>query len=413
MIPSYNHARYLPAAIESVLSQTLEDLELIVADDGSTDGSLEIARRYAEAEPRIRVMTHPGHENRGIGATGNLLRPASRGRYLFGLPSDDLLYPDTLEREVAFLEDHPQVGFVYGEAHLVDADGRPVEVQGLRGPEVVTLGADITAGGRIVERLVQGNGVAAMTVMWRRECLLGVGEEHPGLMYSDWELQTRAAARWEVAFIPRPLAMYRVHGANTGKGNPRAIRLERQYAVTEVLRERAPSVGGRLAEPRVRAALELQMGYLRFAVGEPGGEADMRAAFERDPSLARDARWLADWLWSRPLDELLPDDGRDFVRWADRAIRPLLEPRAALTMRREASAARAEARAIRLARRDGPLGAILAWLVAVAQSPRRLRDRRLIVVLLDAMVGTGWGRALRRLKRIVHRRLASGLTGRA
>src|SRR3954468_11417826 len=101
MIPSYNHAPYLPAAIESVLAQTLEDFELIIGDDGSIDDSLDIARRYAEADPRIRVLTHAAEGHRGIGATGNLMRPTARGRYWFGLPSDDVLYPDTLEREVA------------------------------------------------------------------------------------------------------------------------------------------------------------------------------------------------------------------------------------------------------------------------------------------------------------------------
>src|SRR6266480_4353884 len=100
---SYNHAPYLPAAIESVLTQTVGDLELVVGDDGSTDGSLEIARRYERADPRVRVVTHPGHVNRGIGATVNLVRSMTSGRYQLGLPSDDVLYPDALELGVEFL----------------------------------------------------------------------------------------------------------------------------------------------------------------------------------------------------------------------------------------------------------------------------------------------------------------------
>src|SRR3954465_12690440 len=89
---SYNHAPYLPAAIESVLGQTVEDLELVIGEDGATDGSLDIARHYAEADSRVRVLTHPGHENRGIGATVNLVRGATSGSYQLGLPSDDMLY---------------------------------------------------------------------------------------------------------------------------------------------------------------------------------------------------------------------------------------------------------------------------------------------------------------------------------
>ena len=74
-IPSYNHAPYLPAAIESALGQTYRDLEVVIVDDGSTDDSLEIARAYERREPeRVRVLTHPGHVNRGTAATANLAR---------------------------------------------------------------------------------------------------------------------------------------------------------------------------------------------------------------------------------------------------------------------------------------------------------------------------------------------------
>jgi hypothetical protein len=396
---SYNHAPYLAAAIESVLGQTLEDLELVVGEDGSTDGSLEIARSYAEADPRVRVLTHPGHENRGIGATVNLVRSATSGAYQLGLPSDDMLYPDALERLAAYLEAHPEVGYVYGYGHMIDAQGRTLMVQGRSGPEPRLFGRDLTAGGRIVERLVQGNAIAAMTALWRRACLDQTGDEHPTLVYGDWEHQTRGAAHWEVAFIPQAFALYRVHGENTSLDLARETKVQRQLDVTAVLRERAPSVGGRLAEPRIRALLELQMGYLRFAAGELAGQADLQAAFERDPTLAGDERWLADWLWSRPLDELLPPDGQSFAGWFERAVRPLLEPRAARAMRRAAAAARAEERAIRLARTGSPARACWAALVAVAIRPGRRSDRRLTVVLLDAIVLTRAGQAARRIKR--------------
>jgi hypothetical protein len=400
---SYNHAPYLPAAIESVLGQTLEDLELVVGEDGSTDGSLEIARRYAEADPRVRVLTHPGHENRGIGATVNLVRSATSGSYQLGLPSDDMLYPDALEHLVAYLEAHPEVGYVYGYAHVIDAQGRQIEVHGRNGPEPSLFGRDLTADGRIVERLVQGNAISAMTALWRRACLDQTGDEHPTLVYGDWEHNTRGAAHWEVAFIPRALALYRVHGANTSLDITRETRLERQLEVTAVLRERAPNVGGRLAEPRIRAALELQMGYLRFAAGEGGAEVDLRAAFERDPALAGDERWLADWLWSRPLDELLPREGPDFAGFFQRTVGPLLVPRVARAMRRHAAAVRAEERVIRHARNGRPARACLAAVGAIAIIPRRFTDRRLRGVVLDAIATSRRGKALQKVKRRVLR----------
>lgn len=72
-VPSYNHARFLPMALESALAQTYDDFEVVVVDDGSTDDSLAVAQSYAARHPsKVRVFTHPGHRNRGISETVNL-----------------------------------------------------------------------------------------------------------------------------------------------------------------------------------------------------------------------------------------------------------------------------------------------------------------------------------------------------
>jgi alpha-1,3-rhamnosyltransferase len=379
-IPSYNHAPYLAAAIESVLGQTLSDFELVIADDGSTDGTLDIARRYAEAHPdRVTVLTHPDGAHLGLGPTVNLCRRRLRAGYIIGLPSDDVLYPRTLEREAEFLDAHPDVGYVYGYATLVDASGR-------RLPDSRTLGDDITRGGRVVERLVQGNQIPAMTVMIRRECLESAGPEDESLVYGDWEFHTRAAAHWAVGFIPRPLAMHRVHATSTSLTADRETNLERALAVTRVMRERAPRVGGALAAPRVRAALELQMAFLDFASGDESAAARrVRAAFERDPTLAGDGRWLGQWVWDRLLDRLLPPGGPDFTPWLAATVTPLLDPRAARVLRREAAAAKHAERAIQLGGAGRSAAGLRAALAAVARSPRRIADRGLAAVLLDSV----------------------------
>jgi GT2 family glycosyltransferase len=392
-IPSYNHARWLPAAIESVLGQTLEDVELVIADDGSDDGSLEIARRYeAEHPDRVTVLTHPGHENRGIGATATLYRRRFRGRYTLGLASDDVLYPDALERGVEFLKRHPEVGYVYGYAVLIDEAGRRV-------PSARTVGTDVNRSGHAVERIVQGNVIPGMTLLIRRECLAQAGDEHPTLVYSDWEFFARAAAHWEVGFIPVPLAGYRVHTTNTSINVSRETNLERALAVTRVLREEAAAVGGRLAEPRVLAMLELQMGFLLFADGdEQAARGHLLAAFDYDATLAGDARRVGDWLWARLLDQLLPDDGRDFVSWVSTALLHHLDPRAARAFRRDAAAARHESRAIGFAHARRPVRAHGAALAAAARRPRRVADRQFASILLES-VGRGRpGAWLRRVR---------------
>jgi glycosyltransferase involved in cell wall biosynthesis len=393
-VPSYNHAPYLPAAIESVLGQTFADVELVIVDDGSSDGSLAIAERYAAAHPdRIRLLTHPGHANRGVSESANLAIASTSRPLLTGLASDDVLYRDAVERQVAFLDRHPEAGCVYGYAHMVDETGRRI-------PDARTFGIDLTGDGRTLERLVQGNTIPSMTAMFRRDCLERAGPFDPDVVYSDWELFVRVAAHSEIAFIPRALAMYRVHPANASVNVTRETNLARAVEVTTLLRQRAERIGGGLAQPRIRATLDLQMAYLRFASDDDeGAAADLAAAFDRDPSLAGDGGWLADWLWGRLLHELLPPDGRDFAAWLAPGALALLAPGARPGFAHEVAAARQGARAIRLARSGRWVAAQRAALAAGARSPRRIADRRLAAVLLDSIAGGRAARAVRTTKR--------------
>jgi len=110
-----NAERFLDEAIRSVLAQTHSEWELLGVDDGSTDGSTTLARRWAEREPaRIRYLEHPGHQNHGMSASRQLGLRHARGDYLALLDSDDVWLPEKLSRQVAILEAHPQVALLYG-----------------------------------------------------------------------------------------------------------------------------------------------------------------------------------------------------------------------------------------------------------------------------------------------------------
>jgi glycosyltransferase involved in cell wall biosynthesis len=107
--------RYIEEAIESVFAQTYESWELLLVDDGSTDGSTDIARRYAQRHPgKVRYLEHPGHQNRGMSATRNLGISHAKGDYIAFLDADDVWLPRKLEEQVAILGSHPEVGMVYG-----------------------------------------------------------------------------------------------------------------------------------------------------------------------------------------------------------------------------------------------------------------------------------------------------------
>lgn len=110
-----NGERFLDEAIRSVFEQTHARWELLLVDDGSTDGSTAIARGWAEREPqRVRYFEHPGHRNAGMSASRNVGLRHARGDYLALLDADDVWLPEKLARQVAILQSHPDVALVFG-----------------------------------------------------------------------------------------------------------------------------------------------------------------------------------------------------------------------------------------------------------------------------------------------------------
>ena len=109
-----NEERFLQAAIDSVVRQTSPDWELLLIDDGSTDGSRDIAQRYAVSDPaRIRYLTHERAENRGKSVSRNLGLREARGEYVTFLDGDDVFRPEKLERQCALLFNN-RAALVYG-----------------------------------------------------------------------------------------------------------------------------------------------------------------------------------------------------------------------------------------------------------------------------------------------------------
>ena len=123
LVKSYQHAPYVRQTIESVLAQSFQDFEIVVTDDGSTDGTAEILRGFTD--PRIRLECHL--ENRGISAAMNATVARARGRYLAILNSDDWALPGRLRRQVGFLDANPDVGLVFGMPRPVDEAGLPTQ----------------------------------------------------------------------------------------------------------------------------------------------------------------------------------------------------------------------------------------------------------------------------------------------
>jgi len=108
---------FIRDAIDSIMGQTLSDWELIVVDDGSTDGTAAIVRNYQRERPRqVRLITHPGERNCGIAASRNLGLKEARGTYIGFLDADDIWTPGKLAEQVAILEEDPSLGIIYGRS---------------------------------------------------------------------------------------------------------------------------------------------------------------------------------------------------------------------------------------------------------------------------------------------------------
>src|SRR5215207_7546630 len=110
-----NEERFIEEAIESVFAQTYDNWELLLVDDGSTDGSTQHALQYAERYPgKVRYLEHPGHQNRGMTVSRNLGVDHAEGEYIALLDADDVWLEHKLEQQVAIMNSHPEVGMVYG-----------------------------------------------------------------------------------------------------------------------------------------------------------------------------------------------------------------------------------------------------------------------------------------------------------
>jgi Glycosyl transferase family 2 len=278
----YNGEAYLAQALESVLAQSLSDWECVVVDDGSSDGSPEIARRFAATDSRFRVHVQA---NQGPPSARNAGLQHARGRYVAVLDADDVALPDRLERQVAHLDANPDVALVGSNVTMMSGSGHefglaeyPLDDEAIRA------------------QLERQTAFVHSAATYRRELVLDTGGYRGVARYAeDLDLWLRLAERGRLANLAEPLVRYRVHATQES-----ITRIEEQVlAVQAVLASARERRAGRPDPLDSLALLD------RALVNELGVS---------DAEIARMAALTAAW-WGRVLQRA-GDDGGAKCAWA-------------------------------------------------------------------------------------------------
>ena len=218
VMPTYNAAEYIERSLESILRQSFKDYELIIIDDGSTDGTIELIEK--QEDDRIYLIQR--EEESGITSALNRGIDEARGQYVARHDADDWSSPDRFDKQITYLETHPNVALLGTGAYLVDEDGKQIAKRRvLSNPEVADL--------------IDHNEFIHGSVMMRREPLVDLGGyDERFLTAEDYDLWLRLADQYSVANIDEPLYHFRQHDESIYGSNLETLKLYHVLATRRV-----------------------------------------------------------------------------------------------------------------------------------------------------------------------------------
>lgn len=230
VVPLYNHARFIRSALDSVKASSHPDLELLVLDDGSRDRSFEEAQAWVREHGGRFSKARVWHSNnRGLTATLNELVRQANGRYICILASDDRLTPNGIAVRFDALERHPGWLAAFGDAEVIDGDGRKVNASGIWGLYGGNTGR-LSDQRSLRRELILRWCIPGPVFLVRREAYdlgTGIGPYDERYRSEDRHFALRLLALDALGFVPATVAEYRIHGANTVRqdaaGNARLV----------------------------------------------------------------------------------------------------------------------------------------------------------------------------------------------
>lgn len=212
LIPLYNHAHYIGETIASVLAQTVQDFEVIVMDDGSTDDSRAVAQRFAERDKRV-VVHH--QKNKGLVGTMNALAAFAQGEFVATVDADDCWLPHRLSLGVADMAENPNLCATFCSNAVIDGEGKPSDKR-------AELAKGPILGHAFLQRLVVGNFVASSSSFIRKSALDQVGPFARDFnQVPDWDLWLRLASIGELQLHGEVGSLIRWDGKNMSTLNIR------------------------------------------------------------------------------------------------------------------------------------------------------------------------------------------------
>ena len=219
VVPNFNHAHYLADCLQALFDQSVPPTEVIVIDDASTDDSVAIIQRFAQAHPTLRLIRNA--QNQGVLDGMNRSLELARGEFLYFAAADDKVLPGLFEKSLRILAEHPQSGLCCTVGEWWD----PEAGTWWRSGENFTDHPCHIPPERVV-KLIQRNQLhfAGHTVVLRRAALVQAGKFILDLKWqTDWFAMCVVSFRHGICFVPEPLAVMRVHHATfsaTGMNNP-------------------------------------------------------------------------------------------------------------------------------------------------------------------------------------------------
>jgi glycosyltransferase involved in cell wall biosynthesis len=205
----YNDEEYVQEAVDSILNQTFKDFEFIIINDGSTDRTLDILQSYNDD----RVILLNNEKNIGLVKSLNRGLENAKGQYIARADGDDISFPNRFEKQIRFLDEHPNVGLISSSAIIIDATGNEIEMS-----ELATENEEI----RTI--FLKGNCIWHTSSIFKSDCVKKVGKYREWFRNAeDYDLWLRLIKYYDVANIGDPLCKVRIVNGSMSTGTEKEI----------------------------------------------------------------------------------------------------------------------------------------------------------------------------------------------